>query len=104
MVQLRAKLLKMKMLQDKAGALGDSRCMCPYTSYQKTEKQTERKLSASPKQRSRATLPEETGKCWGIQSLGLAEKALNLQCRGEMLKAIACTYLLQPNTSTPKET
>lgn len=47
MVQLRAKLLKMKMLQDKAGALGDSRCMCPYTSYQKTEKQTERKLSFS---------------------------------------------------------
>lgn len=91
------------MSQDRAGALGDSRCMRPYTNYQKTEKQTERKLSASPKQRSRATLLEATGKCWGIQSLGLPETASHLQCRGEMLKAIACTYILQPNTSTPKE-
>lgn len=66
------------MLQDRAGALGNSRCMGPYTNYQKTEKQTGRKLLASPKQRSRATLLEETGKCWGIQSLGLAEKALHL--------------------------
>lgn len=68
-------MFKMKMLQDRAGALGKSRCMCPYTNYQKTEKQTGRKLSASPKQRSRAALLEETGKCWTIQSLGLAAKS-----------------------------
>lgn len=39
-----------------------------------------------------------------FRAWGWLQKALHLWCKGEMLKAIACTCLLQPNTSTPRET
>ena len=85
----------------KKNIAGQSRCSRREQVYFCLHKQTEKqknKLSRNPKQNSRATLPEETGKCRGAKSTCLLETNSHLQCRGGTLKATACTYLLQPNT------